>query len=97
MSDNLDKRLIPCAYRIGDLHNWPSALEIRESLQSGGIIKWRITRYGTADYPYVLNKSGVWEWEPQPSSRTDAFLERCRFDTLEEATKAALEDWESCI
>lgn len=29
----------------------------------------------------VLNKQGKWEWEPQSSSRSEAFLSRCRFDT----------------
>lgn len=36
-----------------------------------------------------LNKAGEWELEPMPSSRTDAFLARCRFDTMEEAMTAA--------
>lgn len=36
-----------------------------------------------------LAKSGKWRFEPQPSSRTDAFLKACRFDTLAEAVAAA--------
>lgn len=39
----------------------------------------------------VLNKSGKWEHEPIPSSRTDAFYKRCRFDSLESASLAAAE------
>lgn len=37
----------------------------------------------------VLNKRGQWEHEPLPSSRTQAFYKRCRFDTFEEAVSAA--------
>ncbi len=36
-----------------------------------------------------LNKRGQWEFQPMPSSRTDAFLRRCRFDSAE----AALAFW----
>ena len=36
----------------------------------------------------VLNKQGEWEWEPMPSSRDDAFLARCRYATLAEASAA---------
>ncbi len=47
-------------------------------------IKYAI-RYGE----YCLNKKNKWEWEPQPSSRTDAFYKRCRFDSFEDAVKRA--------
>jgi hypothetical protein len=36
-----------------------------------------------------LNHKGEMEYEPQPSSRSDEFLTRCRFDTFEEAVAAA--------
>jgi hypothetical protein len=36
----------------------------------------------------VLNRKGKWEYEPLPSSRSNAFLTRCRF-TLAEAKEAA--------
>lgn len=39
---------------------------------------------------YVLNKNNELEFEPFPSSRDDDYLERCRFNTFDEA-KAALE------
>jgi len=38
----------------------------------------------------VLNRSGEWEWEMQPSSRDDDFFSRCRF-TEEEAKRLAVE------
>ena len=36
-----------------------------------------------------LNKDGEMEYEPIPSNRDDAFIARCRFDTLAEAFDAA--------
>ena len=42
--------------------------------------KWAITN----DLGEVLNKSLHWEYEPNPSSRTDDFIKRTRF-TLDEA------------
>lgn len=38
----------------------------------------------------VLNKSGEWEWEPQPSSRTDEFIADMRF-SLDEAIARGFE------
>ncbi len=35
-----------------------------------------------------LNVSAEWEWQPLPSSRDDAFYERCRFKTLAQAMDA---------
>lgn len=32
-----------------------------------------------------LNHDGEWEWEPQPSSRTEEFFGRCRWADLREA------------
>lgn len=32
-----------------------------------------------------LNHHGDWEWEPQPSSRTDEFFARCRWSDLHES------------
>ncbi len=45
-----------------------------------GVDKWAV-RQGSN----CLAKDGEWEYEPQPSSRDDAFLDRCRYKTLEEA------------
>ena len=46
--------------------------------------RWAITRRG-----WVLNKSGEWEYEPQPSSRTEEWLETVRWATAREAALAA--------
>jgi hypothetical protein len=43
-------------------------------------IRWAIRRGKTC-----FNKSGDWEYEPLPSSRTEEFFARCRWDTPEEA------------
>ena len=48
-------------------------------------ISWAIRYDGS-----VLNKNGEWEWEPQPSSRDDDFINRTRFDTAQEAADFAL-------
>ena len=48
-------------------------------------------KYGYAvrnSYGYCLNKQGSFEYEPSPSNRTDAFLERCRFAEIYDAMEA---------
>lgn len=35
-----------------------------------------------------INKEGEYEPEPMPSNRDDDFLQRCRFDTIKEASIA---------
>lgn len=47
--------------------------------------QWAIRRMGKQ----CLNHNGRWEWEPQPSSRTKAFLERTRYDKDEALRRAA--------
>ena len=47
--------------------------------------------YAVRNMGKCLNKRGAWEHEPLPSSRTDEFLERCRWsdwDQLIEFLKA---------
>jgi hypothetical protein len=46
-------------------------------------------RYAVREMGECLNTSGQWEYEPQPSSRDDAFFARCRFPTFEAAVAAA--------
>jgi hypothetical protein len=45
-----------------------------------GDARWAIRHAGCC-----LNRKAEWEFEPIPSSRTDAFFARCRYDTIEEA------------
>jgi hypothetical protein len=61
-----------------------SEIEIIRAKQRTGPDKWKAIHGG-----YCLTKSGEWEWEPMPSSRTDDFIERCRFDSAQEAIDAA--------
>jgi hypothetical protein len=50
-----------------------------------GQIRYAVTWLGR-----VANHDCEWEWEPQPSSREDAFYKRCRFDDWEEAYQVAI-------
>lgn len=68
--------IMPTTYKIG---------------QTGLLVEWRgddtwaVTRGGCE----CMNKDGFWTYEPLPSRRDKAFLERCRF-TLDEALRLAL-------
>lgn len=62
-----------------------SPVRIQRARQMEGPDKWKVERDGS-----VLNKSGDWEYEPLPSSRSDEFLARCRYDTAQEAIRAAM-------
>lgn len=59
-------------------------IRIERARQIEGPALWAVRFRGDC-----LNKRGVWEWEPRPSSRDDDFLERCRFASAEEAIEAA--------
>jgi len=54
-------------------------------LTDDGKMSWAILDSGNC-----LNKKGDWEYEPYPSSRTDAFLKRCRWTDLREAVDFAM-------
>lgn len=51
--------------------------------QSADARLWTVCKDG-----HCLNDFDEFEYEPRPSSRTDAFIERTRFDSLESAFKA---------
>ena len=72
------------AYTVGEARSL-NAITIQRVGQIEGPDLWAVRRSGEC-----LNKSGEWEWEPQPSSRDDDFLARCRFATHQEAIAAAL-------
>lgn len=48
-------------------------------------VKWAVKWRGRC-----IGKKGKWEFEPIPSSRTDKFYARCRFDSIEEALNTLL-------
>lgn len=68
-----------CAYEVG------GEIKVELAKQQDGSELWAVRRFGT-----VLNKSGEWEYEPLPSSRDDAFLDRCRFESGSQAIDAAM-------
>ncbi len=53
--------------------DWPV---MRVERRAAGV--WAITRDGL-----TLNRNGQYEYEPQPSSRSAAYLARCRFTWAE--------------
>lgn len=58
-------------------------IHVDHARQMDGTIKWAVRwRH------LVLHRSGRWDWEPQPSSRTDRWLASHRF-TFETAMKLA--------
>jgi hypothetical protein len=61
----------------------PYACHIELRRQMDGSEKWAVTSLGN-----VLNKRGTWEHEPMPSSRSDAFLTRTRFNCIADAYEA---------
>ena len=61
----------------------PSPVQIDRCSQVDGSVKYAVRQSGAC-----LSKKGKWEYEPMPSSRTDSFLKRFRFDSFEDAAKA---------
>ena len=76
---------VPVDVRV-ESYSLPDAeIEIVRVKQRSGPDKWKALHGGY----YCLNKAGQWELEPMPSSRGDDFIDRCRFDTAQEAIDAA--------
>lgn len=73
------------AYGIGSDHSRSGVILVQRMSQMDGSDLWAVrNRHGS-----VLAKDGQWEFEPQPSSRDDAFMERCRYATHLEALQVA--------
>ena len=65
------------------------ATVVKYSLPNGASIeKVASSRWAVRHLGECLNKNGEYEPEPQPSSRDDGFLDRCRFDSPEDAYMA---------
>lgn len=64
----------------GDIPNSKLETTLDRVNQRDGTDMWTIRKGG-----FCLNKKGEWEFEPLPSSRTAAWLERCRYPSAEVA------------
>lgn len=81
-------KLIPVSYVIAEAVGDDADITLHRMPQSDGSIKWAVRMRG-----HCLTRSGhTWELEPQPSSRSDEFLRRCRFPTKALAEEA-LQKW----
>jgi len=58
---------------------------VESARQSDGSLQWKVMQRG-----FALNKKGGWDYEPQPSSRTEAYFRAHRWLTLDEAIEAAV-------
>ena len=76
---DLLRALIRCAtvFEIAD------GVTIEACRQRDKTVTWAVRSQGN-----VLNKHQQWEYEPLPSSRSEAFLQRTRFATIGEAVEA---------
>jgi hypothetical protein len=81
----LREEAVPAGVRVESYSLADAEIEILRVKQLSGPDKWKAFHGGC----YCLNKSGQWELEPMPSSRDDDFINRCRFDTAQEAMDAA--------
>lgn len=66
------------------MYDLPDSTRLERCAQKRSGFKWAARRCSG----YCINRDGELEDEPQPSSRDDTFLERCRFDSAAEAYAA---------
>lgn len=77
-------KFIPTTWTLeGSIDSEYPPITIEQCRQRDDGVKFAV-RQGAA----CLKKTGKWEYEPMPSSRTDAFLNRCRFDSFGLAVEA---------
>jgi hypothetical protein len=67
-----------------DQYNYLWEIKVEHAGQMDGSTKWAVRWQGRC-----LSRRGEWEYEPIPSSRSDGWLARHRFDHLESALRAA--------
>lgn len=80
---NLPRATI-AAYALPSPANGLNEITLKPMKQRDGSTRWAVQD----QFRNCLNKSGEWEGEPSSSSRTEAFFDRCRWDTTEEAYQA---------
>lgn len=78
---------IPPGFRIESMSDPRGGYLIVRAVQRDGTSLWKV-QHGHG----VLGKDGRWEWEPQPSSRTDEYLARTRFASVADAAEALRKD-----
>lgn len=61
-----------------------NGIKVQRAQQIKGPAKWAVRKPGL-----VLGRSGEWDWEPMPSSRTKGWIVEFRFDSADEAIAAA--------
>ncbi len=74
----------PCVWRIDAWPKHGADITIETAVQIDGPDLFAVRYAGRC-----LNKFGEWEMEPMPSSRSEDFLERCRFASIEDAINTA--------
>lgn len=76
---------IPCRWWLVRPANMDiSDVSVLRSVQMSGPDLYKVLARDT----WCLSKSGAWDYEPQPSSRTAEYLKTHRFATLDEAVAA---------
>lgn len=88
MTDLPEVTVRPSSYTVSclpkrDMDTHLFEIRIEERGQIDGTTRWAVCRMG-----YCLNRSGRWDYEMLPSSRTDRWIARHRFD-LETAIRLA--------
>jgi hypothetical protein len=82
--------LIPAVY---DACQIIDGIKIERTLQMNDVTMWAVRD----SCNQCLDRSGNWDYEPQPSDRTPAYLQRCRFATLQDACDALIKYRDSLI
>jgi hypothetical protein len=75
--------LIPIVFDAREIIH---GVKIERALQQSGAIMWAVRD----DCYRCLDRCGNWSREPTSSDRTPAFLQRCRFATLQDACDALI-------
>ena len=74
---------IPCRWLLEESNPFGEAIiELVGQMQGPPL-------YAVRKRSWCLHRNGTWDYEPQPSSRTDAFLKTHRFATFDQALVAA--------
>jgi hypothetical protein len=87
---SLDVGLTVNEYQLSEDNPRVGGIVLRRMLQRDGSIKWAIYDGSNVVLSREYEDGDPWEYEPLPSSRDEAYLKRCRYDSIEEA----LQHWQ---